>query len=75
MYPTCAQLNVVSDSNAAWPPKDAAVKIPEIFFPDQLGMATTQDMYNNRDLDANYTYPGGMLWTGREVVVDKPEGL
>lgn len=72
MYPTCAQLNIVSDSKEAWPPKDAAVKIPDIFFPTQPGMATTQAMYNNRELDANYTYPGGKLWNGKEAVVDKP---
>lgn len=34
MYPTCAQLNVVSDSQAAFP---KGVKIPEILAPNQPG--------------------------------------
>lgn len=34
MYPSCAQLNVVSDSQAAFP---KGVKIPEILAPDQPG--------------------------------------
>jgi hypothetical protein len=75
MYPTCAQINVVSDAKSTWPPKDAGVKIPDIFYPTELGMATTLAMYRNEDLDANYTYPGGKLWTGQEAVVDKPVGL
>jgi hypothetical protein len=37
MYPTCAQINVVSEASSEWPPKDAAVKIPEIFYPLEPG--------------------------------------
>lgn len=34
MYPTCAQLNIVSKSNTPFP---KGVKIPAIFAPDQPG--------------------------------------
>ncbi|KAF2118757.1 glycosyl hydrolase family 61-domain-containing protein [Lophiotrema nucula] len=69
MYPSCAQLNIVSDSTAPFP---KGVKIPEIFDPYAPGMTTTYEMYNMQSLDANYTYPGGDLWDGEKFVEDKP---
>ncbi|KAF2875390.1 glycosyl hydrolase family 61-domain-containing protein [Massariosphaeria phaeospora] len=69
MYPSCAQLNIVSESKAALP---NGVKIPDIFQPLEPGMTTTMDMMENKKLDENYTYPGGPLWDGDKVLVDKP---
>lgn len=37
------------------------------------GMTTSLDMYNNKKIDDNYTYPGGPLWNGETLVVDKPD--
>jgi hypothetical protein len=36
------------------------------------GMTTSWEMMNQQKLDENYTYPGGPLWTGEELVLDKP---
>ncbi|CAI6333745.1 unnamed protein product [Periconia digitata] len=69
MYPSCAQLNIQSESKAEFP---KGVKIPEIFQPLEPGMTTSWDMLNNQKLDENYTYPGGPLWNGEDLVVDKP---
>ena len=35
-------------------------------------MTTSYEMYSTLSLDANYTYPGGDLWDGEKLVVDKP---
>ncbi|KAF1994663.1 hypothetical protein P154DRAFT_613009 [Amniculicola lignicola CBS 123094] len=69
MYPSCAQLNIVSGSKVAFP---QGVKIPEIFSPEAPGMTTSWEMVNNMQLDDNYTYPGGPLWDGERLIVDEP---
>ena len=38
----------------------------------QEGILVSQDMYNNKKVDEDYVYPGGKLWTGKELVDDKP---
>lgn len=68
-YPSCAQLDIVSDSTTALP---EGVKIPEIFADDQPGILTSRDMLNMWSVDANFSYPGGPLWDGEKLVVDKP---
>ena len=35
-------------------------------------MRTSLDMYYDRVLDEGWVYPGGPLWTGEELIVDKP---
>jgi hypothetical protein len=29
-------------------------------------------MYNGKKVDADYVYPGGKLWNGKEMIEDKP---
>ncbi|KAF2280138.1 uncharacterized protein EI97DRAFT_429896 [Westerdykella ornata] len=69
MYPSCAHLDIQSDSRAPFP---AGVKIPDIFAPEAPGMVTSSEMANRLQLDANYTYPGGPLWDGEKFIEDKP---
>ncbi|KAF2742262.1 lytic polysaccharide monooxygenase [Sporormia fimetaria CBS 119925] len=69
MYPSCAQLNIVSDSTKELP---QGVKIPEIFDIWEPGMTTSGDMLDFKSLDANYTYPGGLLWDGEKMNIDSP---
>ncbi|KAF2205228.1 hypothetical protein GQ43DRAFT_437244 [Delitschia confertaspora ATCC 74209] len=69
MYPSCAHLNIVSNSTAVFP---KGVKIPEIFAPEAPGMTTSWSMYKLESIDANFTYPGGPLWNGEKLIVDKP---
>jgi len=35
-------------------------------------METSLEMYNGKKLDDNYEYPGGPLWDGEKLTVDKP---
>jgi hypothetical protein len=36
------------------------------------GMRWTWEMNNGLVIDDNWVYPGGPLWNGEELVVDKP---
>jgi hypothetical protein len=69
LYPSCAQLNIKSDSKGAFP---AGVQIPQIFSPDGPGMETSVEMSQFEKIDEGYEYPGGPLWDGEKMVVDKP---
>ncbi|KAF2791623.1 lytic polysaccharide monooxygenase [Melanomma pulvis-pyrius CBS 109.77] len=69
LYPSCVQIEVEGDSTTVLP---KGVHIPEIFAPDAPGMTTSQQMYNLKKLDSNFTYPGGPLWDGQKLIEDKP---
>ncbi|KAK4182143.1 glycosyl hydrolase family 61-domain-containing protein [Podospora australis] len=69
MYPTCAQLNILSQSTAQLP---QGVLIPEIFAPEAPGMTHSSEMQHFQSIDEGYRYPGGPRWTGEEVVEDIP---
>ncbi|ORY14706.1 glycosyl hydrolase family 61-domain-containing protein [Clohesyomyces aquaticus] len=71
MYPSCVQIEVESEVEGELP---RGVRIPEIFFPDQPGVATSLDMYRGLTVDANFTYAGGPLWDGVSLQVDTPWG-
>ena len=36
-------------------------------------MRTSLSMYRFEKVDEDYVYPGGKLWTGTEMIVDKPQ--
>ena len=36
------------------------------------GVSVSSNMYYGKSLDSDYVYPGGYLWTGEEMVEDKP---
>ena len=38
----------------------------------EIGMTTSLEMYRLQKIDENFTYPGGPLWDGVKLVVDKP---
>ncbi|KAF2121249.1 glycosyl hydrolase family 61-domain-containing protein [Lophiotrema nucula] len=67
-YPSCGQLNIISDSKTPLP---QGVKIPEIFSPNSTGMTTNYSMYELKKLEDGYEYPGGLLWDGEKLIVDK----
>ncbi|KAF2106161.1 glycosyl hydrolase family 61-domain-containing protein [Lophiotrema nucula] len=69
MYPSCAQLSIRSNSTAAFP---KGVKMPDIFMPEAPGMETSPDMRELKVVDEGFVYPGGPLWDGETMVVDKP---
>ncbi|KAI0513300.1 glycosyl hydrolase family 61-domain-containing protein [Xylaria bambusicola] len=69
LYPSCLQIRVESDYEGSLP---KGIRIPEDMMHDSPGMNTSLSMYRFDKLDDDYVYPGGMLWTGKEMVVDKP---
>ncbi|KAJ2998006.1 hypothetical protein NUW58_g458 [Xylaria curta] len=69
LYPSCLQIHVESDVEGSLP---KGIKIPEDLMHESPGMATSLSMYREQKLDEDYVYPGGLLWTGTEMVVDKP---
>lgn len=69
LYPSCAQLNIKSDSTGAFP---VGVQIPQVFSPDGPGMETSSEMAAFERIDEGYEYPGGPLWDGEKMIVDKP---
>ncbi|KAF2263084.1 hypothetical protein CC78DRAFT_605021 [Lojkania enalia] len=69
MYPSCAQIEIESDSSGPLP---RGVRIPEIFSPNSTGMTTSLAMYRNTALDQDYEYPGGPIWDGEKLNTDKP---
>ncbi|KAF2684553.1 lytic polysaccharide monooxygenase [Lentithecium fluviatile CBS 122367] len=71
LYPSCFQLSVQNDGTAGALPK--GVKIPEVMSPDSPGMQMSQGMHDSRKVDEGYVYPGGDLWDGEKLVVDKPD--
>lgn len=69
LFHSCAHIQVESDTDGALP---KGVLIPEIFQYDQPGMVVSGEMGGSLVVDEDYTYPGGQLWNGRELVDDKP---
>jgi hypothetical protein len=69
LYHSCAQLQVDSDSTGVLP---KGVLIPEAVQYGQDGMLVSEQMYTGQSVDPDYRYPGGPLWTGKELVEDKP---
>jgi hypothetical protein len=37
-----------------------------------IGMTISWEMTNHYSVDANYTHPGGPIWDGEKIVIDKP---
>ncbi|KAI3336514.1 glycosyl hydrolase family 61-domain-containing protein [Xylariaceae sp. AK1471] len=70
MYPTCAQIQVESDAKSNALPK--GIRIPEDFTHESPGMRWTWEMNNGLVVDDDWVYPGGPLWNGEQLVVDKP---
>ncbi|KAI8626161.1 glycosyl hydrolase family 61-domain-containing protein [Xylariaceae sp. FL1651] len=70
IYATCAQIQVESDVKGGTLP--VGVQIPEDLSHTSPGMATSLEMYNSKQLDADYVYPGGPLWDGVTSMQDKP---
>ncbi|KAH8593305.1 glycosyl hydrolase family 61-domain-containing protein [Bisporella sp. PMI_857] len=70
LYPSCAQIRVLNDEYQGDLP--VGVKIPEAFEPDEPGMETSRDMYYGNLVDEGFQYPGGPIWDGEKLVVDKP---
>ncbi|TGJ82975.1 hypothetical protein E0Z10_g5805 [Xylaria hypoxylon] len=70
VYPSCLQIRIESDFEGSLP---AGIKIPEDLMHESPGMATSLAMYRQEKVDADYVYPGGLLWTGTKLVVDKPQ--
>ena len=69
LYHSCAQIQVDSDSTGSLP---KGVLIPEAFQYGKSGLVVSVEMYDEKKVDADYLYPGGPLWTGKELVEDKP---
>jgi len=69
LYPSCAQLNIESDFSGDLP---QGIRIPEDLSFNSSGMASSVDMYNMQTVDPDYVYPGGPLWNGTDLIVDKP---
>ncbi|KAK9771610.1 putative Glycoside hydrolase [Seiridium cardinale] len=69
IYPSCAQIQVESDYSGELP---AGINIPEDLSHTSPGMAVTLSMYSDESIDDDYSYPGGPLWDGIELVQDKP---
>jgi hypothetical protein len=59
-------------SSNLWSRVSIAKSILRQFADMEKGMTTSWEMLNQEKLDENYTYPGGLLWTGEELVLDKP---
>ncbi|KAI0805727.1 glycosyl hydrolase family 61-domain-containing protein [Xylaria sp. FL0064] len=70
VYPSCLQIRVESDFQGSLP---QGIKILEDLMHASPGMATSLSMYNSEKVDEDYVYPGGMLWTGTDMIVDKPQ--
>ncbi|KAF2820353.1 hypothetical protein CC86DRAFT_374518 [Ophiobolus disseminans] len=70
LYPSCAQILVESSATGALP---KGVKFPEAYEPSQPGVTVSWPQGVGIELDSNYTYPGGDLWTGEKLVVDTPD--
>ncbi|KFA73044.1 hypothetical protein S40288_03256 [Stachybotrys chartarum IBT 40288] len=66
MYASCAQISVKSNVNGSLP---QGIRIPEDL---TTGTLVSLAMYRDQSLDEGYVYPGGPLWTGEELVEDKP---
>ncbi|CAG9988149.1 unnamed protein product [Clonostachys byssicola] len=69
IYATCAQILVESDATGPLP---EGIEIPADLNTTTPGMRTSLSMYRGESMDDGYTYPGGLLWTGEELVEDKP---
>ncbi|GAW19297.1 hypothetical protein ANO14919_087830 [Xylariales sp. No.14919] len=69
LYPSCLQIHVESDFEGSLP---EGIKIPEDLMHESPGMVTSLGMYREEKVDEDYVYPGGRLWTGTDMVVDKP---
>ncbi|KFA73937.1 hypothetical protein S40288_00925 [Stachybotrys chartarum IBT 40288] len=69
LYPTCAQLNIQSNSTAALP---AGVKIPEAMIHHAPGMYCSRAMSNGSRIDPRWEYPGGPIWDGETLTPDIP---
>jgi hypothetical protein len=68
-YATCAHIRVESETEGPLP---EGILIPEGVRDTEPGMRQSLAMYNEKKLDDGYTYPGGPLWTGEEMIEDKP---
>ncbi|OAG09647.1 uncharacterized protein CC84DRAFT_1202321 [Paraphaeosphaeria sporulosa] len=64
IYPSCAQIEVVSDVTGDLP---EGINIPEAFQKNSPGMKYVQEHWPN-----GYTYPGGPLWDGEKLEQDYP---
>jgi hypothetical protein len=71
LYPSCAQINVQNDKSASALPK--GVNFPEIMSPGSPGMQMSDEMGRMRSVDEGYVYPGGGIWDGEKIVVDRPD--
>jgi hypothetical protein len=70
LYHSCAQIQVDSDATGMLP---KGILIPEgLQYETEPGLLVSLEMYIAKKLDAGYKYPGGPLWTGKELVEDKP---
>ncbi|KAI1429620.1 glycoside hydrolase [Xylaria sp. FL1777] len=70
MYPSCAQIRVESDAFNNTLPK--GIRIPEDLSPSSPGMMVSEDMHYGRTIDEDFVYPGGPLWDGERLIVDRP---
>ncbi|KAI0424435.1 glycosyl hydrolase family 61-domain-containing protein [Xylaria sp. FL1042] len=70
LYPSCLQIRVESDFQGSLP---LGIKIPEDLMNESPGMTVSRSMDRAEKVDEDYVYPGGMLWTGTEMIVDKPQ--
>lgn len=86
MYPSCAQIEVISETTGSLP---EGVHIPDVMSPgspgtyslqqlfsfmltDIVGMTLSPNMYNLQSVDQGYTYPGGPIWDGEKLIADQP---
>jgi hypothetical protein len=67
-FPTCAQIEVGSEATGELP---KGFRIPEDVR-DLGGMMWTNAMANSKTVDKDYVYALGPLWTGKELIEDKP---
>jgi hypothetical protein len=69
LYPSCAQLNVISNSTAPLP---TGIKLPQDVIHQAPGMYMSSEMDAAQKIDERWQYPGGPLWDGEKLTVDAP---
>jgi len=71
LYPSCAQISVRHNGSAI--ALSEGVRFPEVMSPDSPGLQMNADMAGMRSVDDDYVHPGGRIWDGEEMVVDRPD--